>query len=78
MDVVIKKGFFSVEHYGGSNWRWTRTITFRYSPTEKKWFLHKDGGESFMATDPDKATSKVKTVRDFGKVPFESFDIYKD
>ena len=78
MEVVIKKGYFSVEHYGGSGWRWTRTITFRYSPVDNYWYLHKDGGNSFHASEPEKMTTKVRTTKDFGKIPFDKFDIYKE
>ena len=78
MDIVIKKGYFSVEHYGGSGWRWTRTITFKYSPDDSRWYLHKDGGDNFHAAEPEKVTTKVRTVNDFGKVPFDKFDIYKE
>lgn len=77
MNIVIKKGYFSVEHYGGSTWRWTRTITFKYSPADKYWFLHKDGNESFNAIVPEKVKTKIYTTKDFGKVPFDKFDIYK-
>ena len=35
-------------------------------------------GDSFHATDPDKRETKVLTIKDFGKVPFDKFDIYKD
>ncbi len=28
--ITIKNGYFSVEHYGGSNWRWTEIITYKY------------------------------------------------
>ena len=28
--IVIKKKYFSIEHYGGSNWRWNRIITIKY------------------------------------------------
>lgn len=78
MQIVIKKGYFSVEHYGGSAWRWTRTITFKYSPADNYWYLHKDGGDSFHAAEPEKVTTKVHTTKDFGKVPFDKFDIYKE
>lgn len=78
METVIKKGYFSVEHYAGSAWRWTRTITFRYAPADGKWYLHKDGGDSFHAAEPEKVKTSVKTVKDFGKVPFEQFDIYQE
>lgn len=29
-DVVIHKGILVVDHYGGSNWRWTYSTKFRY------------------------------------------------
>lgn len=77
-EMVIKKGYFSIEHCGGSSWRWTRTVTFKYSKEDSTWYLHKDGGESYHASDPDKVKTKVRTVKDFGKVPFTAFDIYKD
>jgi hypothetical protein len=76
--IVIKNGYFSVEHYGGSSWRWTRIITFKYAPQTKEWLLFKDGGESFHASDPEKVKTTVKTVKDFGRVPFKKFDIYKE
>jgi hypothetical protein len=76
---VIKNGYFSIEHYGGSAERWTRTITFKYSTTDSSWYLHKDGHESFSAVDENaKKTTKIYTVKDFGKVKFTDFDIYKD
>lgn len=77
MKVVIKKGFFSIEHYGGSGWRWTRTITFKYSPKDNYWYLHKDGNESFHVNNPSEIESKIYTTKDFGKIPFDKFDIYK-
>jgi hypothetical protein len=33
MGLAIKKGYFTVEHYGGSAQRWTRFVTFKYDPT---------------------------------------------
>jgi hypothetical protein len=77
-DIVIKHGYFSIEHYGGSAWRWTRIITFKYAPAEENWLLYKDGNESFHASEPDKITTKTYTVKNFGRVPFARFDIYKD
>ncbi len=76
--VTIKNGYFSVEHYAGSAWRWTRIPTFKYSKAENDWFLYKDGGESFHTSAPEKAESKVLTVKDFGKIRFEEFDINRE
>ena len=76
--VTVKNGYFSVEHYGGSGWRWTRIITFKYSPADNYWYLHKDGGDTYHVSDPNNAETKVKTTKDFGKLPFDKFDIYKE
>ncbi|MDD3878157.1 MAG: hypothetical protein PHT69_16175 [Bacteroidales bacterium] len=75
MDIAVKNGYFSVEHYGGSAWRWTRIITYKYSKEENAWFLHKDGSEEFYINEPEKVISNIKTSKDFGKVKFEDFDI---
>lgn len=71
--LVIKNGYFSVEHYGGSNWRWTHIITFKYDPAARGWLLHRAGGDSFHTSDPEKVKTHVETTRDFGRVPFERF-----
>jgi len=76
--ITIKNGYFSVEHYGGAAERWSRIVTFKFSPADKGWFLHKDGHEYFDATNPEKVTSDIETVKNFGKVPFQKFNIYKE
>jgi len=76
--IVIKNGYFSVEHYGGSSWRWSRTTTFHYSSADSCWYLHKDVSESFNASQPEKIDRKISTPKNFGKVPFDKFDIYKE
>ncbi len=74
MGIAVKNGYFSVEHYGGSAWRWTHIITFKYNKEKQNWFLHKVGGDSFHATDPENIKTKVKTVKDFGIIPFEKYN----
>ncbi|MCX7877270.1 MAG: hypothetical protein N2510_01365 [Ignavibacteria bacterium] len=76
--ITIKDGFFSVEHFGGSATRWTRIITYKYSSEDNEWYLHKDGTESFNASDPTKVKSYMKTTKDFGKIKFEEFNIYEE
>jgi hypothetical protein len=76
--MVIKNGFFSIEHYGGSSWRWERTTTFRYSPKDNDWLLHKDGTSSFHAAEPERVTETLKTVKETGRVFFTDFNIYAD
>ncbi|UOQ52709.1 hypothetical protein [Hymenobacter cellulosivorans] len=76
--ITIKNGYFSLEYYGGSAWRWTHVTTFKYDPTGHSWFLHREGGESFHATDPDKVESYSRTTRDFGRVAFTKYDHAKE
>lgn len=76
--ITIKNGYFSVEHYGGSAWRWTKIITYKYSKQENEWFLYKDSSEGFHASESEKVGSKIRTTKDFGKIKFEDFDIYKE
>ena len=76
--ITIKNGYFSVEHYGGSAWRWTKIITYKYSKQENEWFLYKDSSEGFHASESEKVESKIRTTKDFGKIKFEDFDIYKE
>jgi hypothetical protein len=76
--ISIANGNFSINHYGGSSWRWTRFITYKYSPADKNWYLFRDGGDSFHASEPEKVKTTIKTVKNFGKVAFEKFDIYKE
>jgi len=76
--LTVKNGYISVEHYGGSGWRWTRIVTFKYDAKERHWFLHRDGGESFHATEPEKVEETVRTTKDFGRVRLEDFDIYRE
>ena len=78
MQLVIKNSYFTAEMAGGSSWRWTRTVTFKYAPSEHNWFLFKDGHESYHSSEPDKVETKLYTAKDFGKVSFSQFDVYKD
>ena len=78
MGVVIKNGFFTIEHYGGSSWKWTLEVTYKYSEEKNDWFLHKIYHESFHAFEVYKTLKKTtETTKNFGTVPFEKFDIYR-
>ena len=75
--ITIKKGYFTVEHYGGSGQRWTRFVTFRYEAATRTWLLHRDGGDQFHASDPAHFTTTTTTAKDVGRVPLARFDIYR-
>lgn len=76
--LVLKNNYFSVEHYGGSNWRWSRIITFKFDLKTKQYVLHKDAGVSFHTSDPDKITNIVTRKKDFGKLPFVKYNCNLD
>ncbi|MBI3518933.1 MAG: hypothetical protein HY062_06200 [Bacteroidetes bacterium] len=71
--VVVKNNFFSVEHYGGSNWRWTRIITFKYDMISRQYVLHRDAGISFHTSNPDKTINMTTGDKNFDKLPFVKF-----
>jgi len=71
--ISIKNGYFSIEHYGGSSWRWTRIITFRFNAKTNQFILHRDAGLSWHASDPNQTTEKFFNKKNFGKLPFNQF-----
>jgi hypothetical protein len=75
--MTVKNSFFSIEHYGGSNWRWTRIITFRYDVKLKQVLLHRDAGDSFHTSDPTKTTTNIYNKEDFGKLLFSNYSYGK-
>jgi hypothetical protein len=73
--IEINRGTFTINHFGGSNDRWSNEITFRYSKTNKKWYLLKVVDKGWNVGDLNKIDSTVKTKKDFGII---SFDKYTD
>ena len=76
-DLVIKNNFFSIEHYGGSNWRWTRIITFKYDLITKQYVLHRDASVSYHTSDPDKTTESAYRKKEYDILPFTKYN-YND
>ena len=73
--ITIKKGYFTIEQSNGDNNYWFQyQTTFKYKPTENNWILIKDhvSGNHGMET-----FEETKTVKNFGRVLFEQFNIYK-
>lgn len=73
VDVVVSGGYFTLEHYGGSAWRWSRYITFGYDEESQNWHLHKDGGRSYHTSNPDDYEENILSKKDFGIIPFKEF-----
>jgi hypothetical protein len=74
--VTINNGYFSLKYYGGSNWRWSRTVTFKYDRRERKWFFYQDREESYYLLKPNKKEIDIRTPEDLGTIEFERFNIF--
>ncbi|WP_153797587.1 hypothetical protein [Foetidibacter luteolus] len=72
--VSIKNGYFTVEHYGGSAWRWTDYITFKFNREDKRFYLHRRDVLSYHTSNPEKIEKTVTTKKDFGVVDFEKYE----
>lgn len=76
--ITIKNGYFSIEHFGGSGWRWTRIITFKFDSKTNQFLLHRDAGQSWHISDTNKTTENIFNKEDFGRLPFGQFSYYKN
>jgi hypothetical protein len=78
--IVIKDGFFSLEHAASDTaMGWKRVTTFKYADSLKTWFLNRDGMISWNAAGEGEKPFEyhvIKTRKDFGQIPIDSFDIY--
>ena len=71
--ITIKNGFFSIEHFGGSGWRWNYVITFKYDAQLKNWKLHQIGNETWHISKPEEFESHITTSKEFGTVLFKDY-----
>ena len=73
--VTLEKGRFTVQHYGGSAWRWSSSFTFAWSKRDQSWQLVRVENTSFHASEPDKIEKTVHIPpRDFGLIVVKEFD----
>lgn len=76
-NITIGDGSFSIEHYGGSSWRWSRSVTFKFDPGSKKFFLQMDSGISYHTSNPDSTETIVHNKDYFNKLTIENYSIYR-
>ena len=68
-------GTFTVQHYGGSSWRWSADYRFNYSRRDATWQLVLVEESNFHASDPTTGKiSKATPPKDFGKIDLADFD----
>ena len=84
--TTIKNGYFSIEHGIAGGQHWEQVTTFKFDKAKGNWFLYKDHFVSYKFNDSDdenadalvKETDKLETVKNFGIIPFDKFNIYSD
>lgn len=72
--VEARPGYFEVKHYGGSAWRWTRDLGFKFNAREQQWMLNRITVMSYHTSAPDSATVETETTREFGSIAFEDYN----
>ena len=74
--ISIKDKTFTIEHYGGSADRWSRSIRFEYSEGMDNWVLMEDLGTSFSAIEPNSDTTYTYyNKKDYGMSLFDTYII---
>lgn len=74
-EISVKARTITVEHYGGSGWRWGNSFKFAYSRRDDTWQLVRVEEYSFHFSQPDNVKShSYKPPRDFGKIDIADFD----
>lgn len=73
--TVIKKGFFSLEFFGGSSETWTRIVTFKYAVADNTWYLHKISEDASFPRNPDlKEPPTIWSKKHFGTISFTKYN----
>ncbi len=73
--VIAGRNTFTVDFYGGSNWRWKYSYKFNYSRIDQTWQLVRVEELSYHTSNPDKVERHIYTPpRDYGKIDIADFD----
>jgi hypothetical protein len=72
--ITTLPGEFIISHYGGSSWRWTDAVSFRYDKAKKNWYLQTHSISSFQAGDPEATTTETVINRsEIGDITFANY-----
>jgi hypothetical protein len=84
--TTIKNGYFSIESGIAGGQHWEQVITFKYDLLKSNWFLYKDHSVTYKMNDSNDVNAEalvkdidtLKTQKDFGVIPFETFNMYNE
>ncbi|MCC5920625.1 MAG: hypothetical protein LAT68_10065 [Cyclobacteriaceae bacterium] len=75
--IIIESPIFTISHYGGSSWRWTREQSFIYNAQVENWMIYRDAESSYHSSKPADAAEKVRTKKDLGNQLIKTVNIYQ-
>jgi hypothetical protein len=84
--IAIKNGYFSIEHRISGGHHWEQITTFKFNTSKNNWYLYKDHFINYVlnpSSDPNAQAliadvDELKTVKDFGEISFQQFNIYSE
>jgi hypothetical protein len=72
--ITIKNNRFSIEHFGGSGWRWNQVITFKFYQEKHSWYWLSTGNQSWHIDSPSQLTPNSQKAN----APFISFSQFQN
>ncbi len=75
--IDITERNFTINHSGGSRFRWTRNITFEYDLAAGEWYLFSDQGVSFDSLNPEEEYEQMlyTLIEEGEKILFENYNV---
>jgi hypothetical protein len=81
-NILIKDGILTVGHHGGmGSYHWNITVRFKYSLTDKVFFVNEiEKNEGRFSDNPSETFEKeiVLTEKDLGKLTFEKYNVFNN
>jgi hypothetical protein len=81
-NVLIKDGILTVGHHGGmGSYHWNEKVSFKYSLTDKVFFVNEiEKNEGRFSDNPSETFEKeiVLTEKDLGKLKFEKYNVFNN
>ena len=76
--ISIENTGFTLDFRGGSRWRWTRHISFKFDKSSSQFLLQRDAGIGYDNAFPNKKPEKTfYNKNDFRRLPFSKYNYEK-
>ena len=76
--ITFKNGMLLIENNIGSNWRWSRNISFKYDSFLQDFVLNDDTSFSYQKYNSNKQTAVLTTADEQSKQLFRNFSFMKN